>query len=83
MPYSLYYAQAPAPPDVGPHEVLTRLVPVHFSTIEDALHAAALVIRGGQHAWLIDGPGVRYGPAEIEERCRPIFDVIGRKRPGR
>jgi hypothetical protein len=25
---------------------------VHFSTEEDALHGAALVIRGGQHPWL-------------------------------
>jgi hypothetical protein len=58
---------------------MTRLVPVHFSTIHDALHAAALVIRGGQHAWLIEGPGLRYAAPEIEERCKSILDIIGRK----
>lgn len=80
MPYALYYATAPAPPDITTHEVMTRLVPVHFSTIHDALHAAALVIRGGQYAWLIEGPGLRYASAEIEERCKEILDVMGRKR---
>lgn len=81
MPYALYYATTPAPPDITTHEVMTRLVPVHFSTIHDALHAAALVIRGGQHAWLIEGPGLRYDSTEIEERCKSIFEVIGRKPP--
>jgi hypothetical protein len=81
MPYALYYATAPAPPDITTHEVMTRLVPVHFSTIHDALHAAALVIRGGQHAWLIEGPGLRYAPAEIEAQCKAILDVIGRRPP--
>jgi hypothetical protein len=79
MPYSLYYATTPAPPDVTTHEVMTRLVPVHFSTIHDALHAAALVIRGGQYAWLIEGPGLHYTAGEIEERCKSILDIIGRK----
>jgi hypothetical protein len=52
---------------------------VHFSTIHDALHAAALVIRGGQYAWLIEGPGLHYTAGEIEERCKSILDIIGRK----
>ena len=78
MSYSLYYASAPAPLDVTAHEAHTRLVPVHFTTVHDALHAAALVIRGGQYAWLIEGPGVSYKAAEIEERCRPMLDVMGR-----
>lgn len=82
MPYALYYATMPAPPDITTHEVMTRLVPVHFSTIHDALHAAALVIRGGQHAWLIEGPGLRYWTADIEEHCKPILDVIGRRPSG-
>jgi len=82
MPYALYYATTPAPPDITSHEVLTRLVPVHFSTIHDALHAAALVIRGGQHAWLIEGPGLRYTSAQIETQCKPILDVIGRRPSG-
>ena len=79
MPYALYYATLPPPASVTTHEAISRLVPVHFSTIQDALHAAALVIRGGQHVWLIDGPDLRYTAAEIEERCKPILDVIGRK----
>ena len=78
MPYSLYYASAPAPADLKPHDAHTRLVPVHFTTVHDALHAAALVIRGGQFAWLIEGPGVSYLPPEIEQRCRAILDVMGR-----
>ena len=81
MAYSLYYATTPAPPDVTLHEAITRLIPVSFSAVDDALHAAALVIRGGQHVWLLTGPGVQFTAAEIEERCRPILDVIGRKPP--
>jgi len=81
MPYSVYYATTPPPADLTHHDAISRLVPVHFSTIHDALHAAALVIRGGQYVWLIEGPELRYTPAEIEERCRPILDVIGRKPP--
>jgi hypothetical protein len=82
MPYALYYATKPAPPEITAHEVAARLVPVHFSTVQDAVHAAALVIRGGQHAWLIDGPGLRFWTAEIEERCRPILNVIGGRSSG-
>ena len=73
MRYALYYASVPAPADLTTHEALTRLVPMHFSTVEDALHAAALVMRGGQHAWLIEGPGLRYTAKEIEERCAPML----------
>jgi hypothetical protein len=79
MPYALYYATSPAPANAT-HEAISRLVPVHFSSVTDALHAAALVMRGGQHVWLIDGPGVRLAPAEIEERCRPILELFGRPR---
>lgn len=79
MSYALYYATAPAPADVTAHDALTRLIPVHFSTEKDAIHAAALVIRGGQFVWLIEGPGVRYTPRQIEELCRPILDIIGRR----
>jgi hypothetical protein len=72
VPYALYYASSPAPENAV-QEALNHLVAVHFSSVNDALHAAALVLRGGQHVWLIDGPGVRYEPKEIEERCRPIL----------
>jgi hypothetical protein len=81
MPYALYYATTPPPPDVTAHDAFTRLIPISFSTEEDAFHAAALVIRGGQFPWLLEGPGVRYTAAAIEERCRPILDVIGRRPP--
>lgn len=79
MPYALYYATTPAPADLTTHEALTRLVPMHFTTVNDAIHAAALVLRGGQHVWLIEGPGVRYTAKEIEERCRPVLDLFTRK----
>ena len=77
MPYALYYATSPAPADLTP-EKLSRLVAVHFSSEKDALHAAALVLRGGQYVWLIEGPGVRYSAAEVEERCKPILKVFSR-----
>lgn len=51
---------------------------MHFTTVHDALHAAALVIRGGQYAWLIEGPGVSYRASEIEERCNSILKLMGR-----
>ena len=54
-------------------------MPVLFSTEKDALHAAALVMRGGQHVWLIEGPDVRYTAKEIEERCKPILQVFSGK----
>ena len=75
--YALYYATSPAPADLT-QEKLNRLVAVHFSSEKDALHAAALVLRGGQYVWLIEGPDVRYGAAEVEERCRPILQVFNR-----
>ena len=81
MPYALYYATAPAPKDLSTHEAVTRLVPVYFSTEKDAIHAAALVIRGGQFVWLIEGPDVRYTAAEVEELCKPILQVIKRPPP--
>lgn len=75
MPYALYYATMPPPQRIEP-DVLQRLVPVHFSTEQDAYHAAALVIRGGQFVWLIEGPDVRIGPAEIQEKCRATLEMF-------
>jgi hypothetical protein len=79
MPYALYYATAPAPTDVTP-EKLRPLIAVHFTSVEDALHAAALVLRGGQHVWLIEGPGMRLSAPDVEERCRPILELFSRPR---
>ena len=77
MPYALYYATSPAPQKLE-REALQRLVAVHFSTLQDAYHAAALVLRGGQYVWMIEGPDLRVGAAEIEEKCRPTLDLIRR-----
>ena len=82
MPYALYYATAPAPADLTTHDALNRLVPVLFSTEKDALHAAALVLRGGQFVWLIEGPDVRYTAKEVEERCKPILQIFKRPKDG-
>jgi len=79
MAYALYYATAPAPANLD-REVLQRLVAVHFSTEQDAYHAAALVLRGGQFVWLIEGPGLRLTAPEIEEKCRPTLDLFKRAR---
>ena len=80
MEYILYFSNAPAPKEVS-SEQLERLIPVHFSSVDDALHGAALVIRGGQYPWLIEGPDVRLEAPEIGERCEPILKLIKRS-PG-
>jgi hypothetical protein len=77
MAYALYYATSPAPKKLD-REALQRLVPVHFSTEQDAYHAAALVLRGGQYVWLIEGPGLRLSSTEIEEKCRPTLELFKR-----
>ena len=77
MPYALYYATSPAPKKVD-CAALQHLVPVHFSTEQDAYHAAALVLRGGQYVWLIEGPGLRATAAQVEEKCRPTLEMFRR-----
>lgn len=77
MSYALYYATSPAPKKVD-KEALQRLIAVHFSTEQDACHAAALVLRGGQYVWLIEGPGVRLTAPEIEARVRPTLELFSR-----
>ena len=77
MAYALYYATSPAPKNLD-QEALQRLVAVHFTTEKDACHAAALVLRGGQFVWLIEGPGVRLTAREIEEKCRPTLELFKR-----
>ena len=79
MAYALYYATSPAPKNLE-REVLQRLVAVHFTTEQDAYHAAALVLRGGQFVWLIEGPGLRLTAPEIEEKCRPTLELFKRAR---
>ena len=75
MKITLYFSNAPAPKAVT-HEQLERLIPVHFSTVDDAVHGAALVIRGGQYPWLIEGPGVQLDAREIGKRCEPILMML-------
>jgi hypothetical protein len=78
MQFTLYFSTAPAPKEIT-REQLDRLAPVYFSTEEDALHGAALVIRGGQHAWLIDGPGARLEAQDIAKRCEPILRMFKKR----
>ena len=75
MKFTLYYSNAPAP-KAPTQEQLERLMPVHFSTEDDALHGAALVIRGGQYPWLIVGHDVRLDAREIGKRCEPILMLL-------
>jgi hypothetical protein len=78
MQFTLYFSTAPAPKRIT-REQLDRLTPVYFSSEHDALHGAALVIRGGQYPWLIDGPGVRLDAQEIGKRCEPILQLLKKK----
>lgn len=78
MPYALYYASTPAPEDLR-KEILQRLIAVHFSTEQDACHAAALVLRGGQFVWLIEGPNLRLSAAEVAEKCKPVLEMFKRR----
>ena len=75
MKYTLYFTSAPAPRALT-HDQLARLIPVHFSTLEDAVHGAALVIRGGQYPWLIEGPDTTLDAREIGKRCEPILALL-------
>jgi hypothetical protein len=77
MAFILYYSNAPAPKALT-REQLERLMPVHFNSEEDAVHGAALVIRGGDYPWAIEGPGVRLDATEIGRRCEPILQVLRR-----
>ncbi len=77
MTYALYYATSPAPKNLD-REVLQRLVAVHFTTEQDAYHAAALVLRGGQYVWLIEGPDLRLEAKEVEEKCRATLELFKR-----
>lgn len=81
MKFALYFSDSP-PPKPLKREQLEPLTPVYFSTVEDALHGAALVIRGGRYPWRIEGTGtgVRLDAREIGKRCEPILAVL--KRPG-
>ena len=80
MKYTLYFSSVAAPRDMT-RERLERLIPTRFRSEEDAVHGAALVIRGGQYPWLIEGPDLRLDAREIGRRCEPILELL-RKSPG-
>jgi len=63
-------------------EQLERMLPVRFRSEKDALHSAALVIRGGQHPWLIEGPGLRLDAQEIAARCAPLLRIFPERPSG-
>ena len=77
MEFSLYFSTAPAPEKLT-REQLERMLPVRFRSEKDALHGAVLVIRGGQHPWLVEGPGVRLEAGEIAERCAALLKIVKR-----
>jgi hypothetical protein len=77
MEFTLYFSTSPAPQKVEP-EHLERLLPMRFSSESDALHGAVLAMRGGQHPWLITGPGVVLDAQEIAKRCEPILRLFKR-----
>ena len=77
MKFELYFSTNPAPKQIE-REQLKRMMPARFSTEEDAVYGAALVIRGGQYPWLIQGPGVRIDAMEIGRRCEPILQLLRR-----
>ena len=77
MKFVLYFATAPAPEKLA-QEQLERMLPVRFSSEKDALYGAALVLRGGQHPWRIEGPGVKLEAGEIAERCAALLKIVKR-----
>ena len=81
MEFALYFSTAPAPEKLT-REQLERMLPVRFSSEKDALHSAALVIRGGQYPWLIEGPGLRLEADEIAERCAPLLRAFPERASG-
>jgi len=81
MEYALYFSTAPAPEKLT-REQLQRMLPVRFRSEKDALHSAALVIRGGQYPWLIEGPGLRLEAGEIAERCASLLRIFPERPSG-
>ena len=74
--YRLYWASQPPPGELTA-EHLARLVPVDFSTEQDAIHAAALVMRAGDFVWRIERPeGEPLTPAEVAAKCTPLLELF-------
>ena len=77
MDWALYFSTSPAPKEIR-REHLERLMPARFSTENDAVYGAALVIHGGRYPWLIEGPGVHIDAMEIGRRCEPVLALLRR-----
>lgn len=74
--FRLYWATQP-PPEHITEEHLARLMPVEFSTEQDAIHAAALLLRARQHVWCIQSPEGRSLQAQaIAEKCAPLLALF-------
>src|SRR5687767_15639076 len=75
FPYTTLFR---SPPKNLDRETLQRLVAVHFTTEQDAYHAAALVLRGGQYVWLIEGPRSEEHTSELQSLaylvCRLLLE---------
>jgi hypothetical protein len=74
--YRLYWASQPPPGEVSSVE-LGRLVPVDFSTEEDALHAAALILRAKEHVWCIERPdGSHITAQQVAAKTAPLLALF-------
>lgn len=74
--FRLYWATQPPPAQIT-DEHLARLMPVEFSTEQDAIHAAALLLRARQHVWCIESPeGRMLEAAGIAQKCGPLLALF-------
>lgn len=74
--FRLYWATQPPPAHIT-EEHLARLMPVDFSTEQDAIHAAALLLRAKQYVWCIESPEGRTLQAQtIVEKCAPLVALF-------
>lgn len=78
--YRVYWASQP-PRDMG-CDHLDRLIPAEFSTEEDALHAAALVLRAKQYVWCIErSDGSVIIAPDVAEKCAPMLAMFESRLP--
>lgn len=74
--YRVYWASRPPREDMA-RDQLDRLIPAEFSTEEDALHAAALVLRAKKHVWCIEPPdGPPMTAADVLQKVSPLLDLM-------